>query len=470
MSEKLNFTGLEIAVVGMSGRFPGAKNIDEFWENLKNGVESISFFSDEELIENGVDPELLKNPNYVKAKGILEDVEYFDADVFNYSPKEAQVMDPQMRFLHECAWEAIEDAGYDSERYSGLIGLYVGGGFNLSWIARIMGVKNNMMNSPSEEFEINNLNKIYALNTRVSHKLNLKGPSCLVETACSSSLVSIHFAVQGLLSGECDMALAGGVSIRFPQKIGYLYQEGMVKSLDGHCRAFDAKAKGTNGGNGIGIVALKRLEDALNDRDHIYAVLKGSFVNNDGSRKVGYTAPSTVGQMEVIRAAHQVAEVEPESISYVETHGTGTMLGDPIEVEALEQAFNTDKKKFCPIGSVKTNVGHLNKAAGVVGFIKTVLALEHKEIPPSINFKTPNPAIDFENSPFFVNTELREWKNDKYPLRAGVSSFGIGGTNAHVVLEEAPEVKINSNGRDWNLLLLSANTKSALKKSTENLG
>ncbi|WP_019424902.1 type I polyketide synthase [Paenibacillus sp. OSY-SE] len=457
-------TGLEIAVIGMAGRFPGAKNVGEFWENLRDGVESVTFFTDEELKEAGIDPEALRHPQYVKAKAMLEDVESFDAPFFDYTPREAELVDPQFRLFHECSWEALENAGYTPESEDKLIGVYAGASPNTYWVAsQFIGASH-----ASDHFQILQLNNP-SFTTRISYKLNLKGPSVSVQTACSTSLVSIHLACQGLLGGECDLALAGGVSINLPRKTGYLYQEGMIQSPDGHCRPFDEGANGTLFGDGIGIVVLKRLTDAITDGDTIHAVIKGSAINNDGSRKVGYTAPSTNGQIEVIRAAHQMAEVHPESIGYIEAHGTGTALGDPIEVEALQLAFATEKTGFCKIGSLKSNIGHLDAAAGVAGFIKAVLALQHKQIPPSLHFHRPNPKIDFASSPFSVNTELTRWEREGGPLRAGVSSFGIGGTNAHVVLEEAPPMTAVSAGRDLKLLVLSAETEDGLERATRNL-
>ncbi len=465
MNQGENRTGLEIAVIGMAGRFPGAKNIAEFWDNLKNGEESISFFTAEELREGGIQDEVLNDPTYVRAKGALDEVEYFDPGFFGYSPREAELMDPQLRVLHECAWQAVECAGYNSDNYPHPIGLYVGSASNLPWIARSLMGKN----AGAEQYDAISLNDRDFLSTRISYKLNLKGPSFTVQTACSTSLVAIHLAVQGLLSGECDMALAGGISITLPKKAGYYYHQGMIHSPDGHCRAFDALAQGTVRGDGVGIVVLKRLEDALADGDTIHAVIKGSAVNNDGVRKVGYTAPSVEGQVEVIRTAQQVAEVEPESITYIEAHGTATALGDPIEIEALKLAFDTDLRQFCRIGSVKSNIGHLDAAAGVAGFIKTVLALQYGQIPPSLHYTTPNPGIDFANSPFYVNDRLSEWKKTDYPLRAGVSSFGIGGTNAHLILEEAPVGQESSPVKPLNIITLSAKTGGSLERMTGDL-
>jgi amino acid adenylation domain-containing protein len=469
-------TGLEIAVIGMSGRFPGAKNIDEFWDNLKNGVESISFFSNLELEEAGIPPEQLENSNYIKAKGVLEDTISFDAAFFKYSAKDAEIMDPQLRTFHEHCWTALENAGYDPWSYQGLIGLYAGSADNQLWLSQFLNrVMTNQM-SGSELFEIGTLNASGSFCTRISYKLNLKGPSVFVQSACSTSLLAIHQGCQCLLAGDCDMVLAGGASITIPVKSGYLYQEGMIFSAQGHVRPFDATADGTVFGDGVGVVVLKLLENAIADGDTIYAVVKGTAINNDGFQKVGFTAPGTKGQSAVIRSAHRAAEVEPESIDYIEAHATGTTLGDPIEIEALTLAFKTNKTGFCKIGSVKSNIGHLDAAAGAAGFIKAVLVLKNRIIPPSLNFESPNPGIDFENSPFRVNTTLYEWKNNKNPLRAGVCSFGIGGTNAYAILEEWPErPHLSASSMDqglWSrqqLILLSAKTSSALEKMTGNL-
>jgi amino acid adenylation domain-containing protein len=460
----------DIAIIGMSGRFPGAKDVDTFWQNLRDGVESITFFSEEELLAEGIDPALLNNPNYVKANGVLEDIELFDAAFFGYSPIEAEIMDPQQRLFLECAWEAIENAGYNVDIIEGAVSIYAGVGMN-TYLLNNLYSNRDLLKSVGD-YQLMISNKDDFMPTRTSYKLNLKGPSVNVQTACSTSLVAVHLAGQSLLNGECDMALAGGVTIGIPQKTGYMYQQDMIASPDGHCRAFDAKAQGTVGGSGVGIVVLKRLDQALADGDCIHAVIKGSAINNDGALKVGYTAPSVDGQAAVI--AEAMREIDPETITYVETHGTGTTLGDPIEIAALTQAYqsHTQKKGFCAIGSVKTNVGHLDTAAGVTGLIKTVLALKHKMLPPSLHFEQPNPKIDFANSPFFVNTTLSEWKSEGTPHRAGVSSFGIGGTNAHVVLEEAPtdlELGNPKSERPWQLLVLSAKTQSALETTTTNL-
>ena len=477
------FTGFEIAVIGMSGRFPGANNIDEFWDNLKNGRETISFFSDEELRESDVPDKLLNNPNYVKAYGWLDDLFCFDAEFFGYTPLEAEIMDPQVRLFHQCAYEALEDAGYDSSTYKKPIGIYAGASASFDWQAQVeLSGKARIFGW----FAAKQLTDKDFLGTRLAYKLSLKGPAVTVDTACSTSLTAIHLACQGLISGDCDMALAGGVTVPLFTHSGYLYKEGMINASDGHCRAFDAQADGSNFGNAVAIVVLKRYTDAAADRDNIYAIIKGSAINNDGDRKAAYTAPSIDGQSNVIRTALHMAEVNPETITYVETHGTGTALGDPVEIEGLKAAFNTPKRHFCRIGSVKTNVGHLEMAAGVAGFIKTVLALKHKQIPPNLHFETPNPKIDLANSPFVVNTQLTEWKplEPGQPLRAGVSSFGIGGTNTHVILEEVPiaqSVKRTAHsegrtmqedqgkGQGYRLILLSAKNQSALEQMTQNL-
>jgi len=462
------FNGSEIAIIGIAGRFPGAKNVDEFWDNLQNGVESIAFFTDEELASSAKAANVLHDPNFVKAKAIIEDAELFDAEFFGFNPREAEITDPQHRLLLECAWKALEGAGYDSETYKRSVGVYAGTSLN-SYFFNLYS-KPNFINSVDSLQLVIGSDKDF-LTTRISYKLNLEGPSYTVQTACSTSLVAVHLACQGLLNGDCDMALAGGVSIGSPRKSGYLYQEGGIQSPDGHCRAFDAKAQGTPSGEGVGLVVLKRLEDALADGDFIQAVIKGSAINNDGSFKVSYTAPRIDSQAKAIRTAQVVAEVEPETITYIEAHGTGTELGDPIEIAALTQAFriSTNQKGFCAIGSVKTNIGHLDAASGVAGLIKTVLALKHKQIPPSLHFEKPNPKIDFDNSPLYVNTRLSEWKTNGTPRRAGVSSFGLGGTNAHVILEEAPPQESSGKSRPWQLLVLSAKTHSALKTATAKL-
>ncbi|MEM8718416.1 MAG: type I polyketide synthase [Cyanobacteria bacterium P01_G01_bin.39] len=470
MSDYLDSQNEEgIAIIGMDGRFPGANNVAEFWHNLRNGVESITFFSDEELIAAGVPSETVADPNYVKAGAILSDVDLFDADFFGISPREAQATDPQHRLLLECAWGALESAGQDSENYDGRIGVYVGSSLSTYLHQNLLTNPNFIKSTGDLQIEIGNDKDFVP--TRISYKLNLTGPSVCINTACSTSLVSVHIACQGLLDRECDMALAGGATISLPQTAGYFHQEDSVASPDGHCRPFDADAKGTIFGSGVGIVVLKRLEDAIADRDPILAVIKGSAINNDGSLKVGYTAPSVDGQADAIAEAQEIAEIDPETISYIENHGTGTTMGDPIEIAALTKVFrsSTDKTRYCAIGSVKGNMGHLNRASGAISLIKTVLALKHQEIPPSINYQQPNPQINFTSSPFYVNTELQPWHTNGVPRRAGVSSFGIGGTNAHVILEEAPVREPSSPSRPWQLLLLSAKSESALVTAAQNL-
>ncbi|HEV2705773.1 MAG TPA: beta-ketoacyl synthase N-terminal-like domain-containing protein, partial [Pyrinomonadaceae bacterium] len=456
-----------IAIIGMAARFPGARSVDEFWRNIRDGVESITFFADEELAN--ADPSALTDPNFVKAGALLEGIELFDASFFDLSAIEAEITDPQHRIFLEAAHEALESAGYDPEKYDGAIGVYAGAGMNTYLIFNLAPNQELVRSVGALPLAIGN-DKDYLV-TRVSYKLNLGGPSINVQTSCSTSLVAVSLACQSLLDYQCDMALAGGVSLRIPQKTGYQYQEGSITSPDGHCRAFDAKARGTIFGEGLGIVVLKRLDEALEDGDQIYAVIRGSAVNNDGALKIGYTAPSVDGQVRVIAEALSASGIEPETISYVEAHGTGTPLGDPIEIAALKKAFGSGLKRrgFCAIGSVKTNVGHLDTAAGVAGLIKTTLALKHKLLPPTLHFEQPNPQIDFDNSPFYVNTRLHQWTNGSTPRRAGVSSFGIGGTNAHVILEEAPPREPSGASRPYQLLLLSAKTETALEAATDNL-
>ncbi len=459
----------DVAIIGMAGRFPGANNLDEFWTNLRDGVESISFFSDAELEAAGVPLPLLQDPRYVRASPILpHDAGLFDAPFFGFTPREAELMDPQQRILLEVAWEALEHSGYDADRFDGRIGIYAGASLS-TYLFNI--ISNPAIVESVGRFPILIRNDKDYITTNVSYKLNLRGPSMAVGTACSTSLVAVHLACQSLLSGESDMALAGGVRVVAPQKEGYLPLQGGVYSPDGHCRAFDHKAGGTLFGSGAGLVVLKRLADALADRDEIHAVIKSSAINNDGAVKFGYTAPGLEGEAQVIGEAQRLAGVDPEAISYVETHGTGTPLGDPIEVAALTRAFRarTAKKGFCAIGSVKSNIGHLEAAAGVASLIKTVLALKHGALPPSLHFERPNPQIDFANSPFYVNVRLSPWERGAHPRLAGVSSHGIGGTNSHVILEEAPPAEHSASQRPWHLLTVSAKTASAAETATRNL-
>src|SRR6202451_242829 len=459
----------EIAIVGMAGRFPGARNVSEFWQNISSGVESLRSYSDAEMVASGVDRAKLKNPNYIKAGCSIGDIDFFDAMLFGYAPREAETIDPQHRFFLECAWEALEDAGYDPDRYRGMVGVF--GGANTSKYHASILSRPDLLTSGAAVWQASVGNSSDSLATRVSYKLNLRGPSLSVQTFCSTSGVATHMACQSLLAGECDMALAGGVNINVPGKTGYLYEEGSIDSPDGHTRTFDARAKGAVIGDGVGIVVLKRLDEALSDGDHIYAVIKGSAINNDGSVKVGYTAPSVEGQCSAIGGAVCVAGVEADSIGYVEAHGTATELGDPIEVMALTKAYRnrTERRGICAGGCVKTNVGHLDRAAGVTALIKTALSLQHEFIPPLLHYQSPNPNIDFENSPFYVCAQPTPWKKNGTVRRAGVNVVGLGGTNVHMILEEAPEVAASGSSRQSHLLLLSAKSESALEAATERL-
>lgn len=463
-----------VAIVGMAGRFPGAAGIDQLWENLVGGVESISRFSLAELEARDAGPRRGDVP-YVAARGIVDGVELFDAGFFGVNPKEAELMDPQHRIFLECCWEALEDAGHDPARARGSIGVFAGQSLNTYLLANLCRDR-AFIDQLTGEYQVGSYPVVLGndkdyLATRVSYKLDLGGPSITVQCACSTSLVAVCQAVQSVLSFGCDMALAGGVSITFPQKRGYLYQEGGMVSPDGSCRTFDADAQGTVFSSGAGVVLLKRVEDAVADGDHIYAVIRGTALNNDGARKVGYTAPSIERQAEVIALAQAMAGVEPRSIGFVETHGTGTPLGDPIEVTALTRAFRTgtDEKGFCALGAVKTNLGHLEVAAGVTGLIKAALSLDRELIPPTLHFEKPNPRLELENSPFYVNTTKSPWPRATVPRRAGVSAFGVGGTNAHVVLEEAPVPAPRADSRAVQLLTISARSAEALETATARL-
>jgi amino acid adenylation domain-containing protein len=464
-----------VAIVGMSGRFPGARNVGQFWRNLRDGVESISHFSEAEL-EDSFSDEVRRQPNFVKARPILDEVDQFDADFFGMYAREAELTDPQHRVFLECAWEALESAGCDPRSYAGSIGVFAGSSINTYFLEHVCRDRRTI-----EEFTSSYQVGCYPmllgagadfLSTRVSYKLDLKGPSISMETACSTSLLTVAQACQSLILGQSDMALAGGVSITFPQKRGYLHLEGGMVSADGTCRTFDANATGTIFGSGAGVVALKRLSDAQRDGDHIFAVIRGFGVNNDGAAKVGFTAPSIDGQAAAIEMAHANAGVDARSISYVECHGTATPLGDPIEVAALTKAFqaSTSDKQFCAVGSVKSNIGHLDVGAGIVGLIKTALSLEHGVIPATLHFTAPNPQIDFASTPFYVNSKLTEWPRAGGPRRAGVSAFGVGGTNVHMILEEAPAVETReANPRASELLIVSARSEATLAAARSNL-
>jgi acyl transferase domain-containing protein/acyl carrier protein len=456
-----------IAIIGMQGRFPGARDVHQFWENLKNGVETISTFSEAELKAAGIDLAYLNVPGYVNRGCVLEEIDQFDAGFFGYSARDAETMDPQQRIFMECAWESLERAGCDPDTYPGMIGVFAGSDQS-TYIYQVYSSVDITSYGYGGMMSIAN-EKDY-LTTQVSYRLNLRGPSLAIQTSCSTSLVAVCVACQNLAHGYCDIALAGGVGIGVPQKRGYWYQPGGIVSPDGHCRPFDASGQGTVVGNGVAIVVLKRLSEAIADGDHIHAVIKGFALNNDGAAKVGYTAPSVDGQAQAVRMAQRMAGVEPETIGYIETHGTATALGDPIEVAALTKAFGerTNKRQFCAIGSIKSNVGHLSSAAGITGLLKGVLVVENGQIPKSLHYEQPNPQIDFKKSPFFVASELMDWPLQGQLRRAGVSSFGVGGTNAHVVLEQAPKIETDADAPEKQLLILSARTASALEKATDN--
>ncbi|WP_161982355.1 type I polyketide synthase [Dictyobacter alpinus] len=459
----------EIAIIGMAGRFPGAANVDEFWHNLRSGVESVTFFSTEELLASGNDAETIQRPDYIRARPVLpvENVECFDAAFFGYSPHEATFTDPQHRLFLECSWEALERAGYAPGSYPGLVSVYAGCSLSTYMLSLLVTGQLQAI----DDYQLVIGNDKDSLASTVSYKLDLKGPSFTVQTFCSTSLVAVHLACQSLLHGECDLALAGGVSVRVPGQTGYLYQAGGMESEDGHCRAFDSQATGTPFGDGAGVVVLKRLQDALRDGDTIDAVIKGSAINNDGSLKVSYTAPSVIGQATAISKALEQAGIEAATLGYVEAHGSATELGDPIEVAALTHAFRqqTPLRNYCGLGSVKTNVGHLDRAAGVAGLMKVALALKHQEIPPTLHVQETNPRLDLAQSPFFLATHLRSWPEATHPRRGSVNSLGLGGTNAHVILEEAPGLPETSSSRSWQLLVLSAQTATALEQATHNL-
>jgi len=463
-----------VAIIGMAGRFPGAKSVAEFWRNQLNGIESISNFRVEELeVPNAA--ELSRDPNYVRSRSILEDVDLFEPEFFGILPREAELMDPQQRLFLESCWQAFEDAGYDPYTYSGSVGVYAGSSQSTYFLSRLCTNPDFIANYTGG-YQVGSYPEMMGNNpdflcTRVAYKLNLRGPAFTMVSGCSTSLMAVTQACQSLLTYQTDMALAGGSSITFPQKRGSYYQDGGMVSLDGHCRTFDADADGTVFGAGVAVVMLKRLEDAVRDSDQIYAVIRGFAANNDGSAKVGYTAPSVEGQARVIALAQEAAGVDPGTIGYIEAHGTGTPLGDPIELAALSQAFRakTDAKNFCAVGTAKTNVGHLDIAAGATGLIHATHIVRHGVLPPTLHFKKPNPKFDLESSPFYVNAQLSNWKPGKSPRRAGVSAFGIGGTNAHVVIEEAPARASEPSKRPAQLLVLSARSEAALERATDNL-
>ncbi|MEU8196214.1 amino acid adenylation domain-containing protein [Microbispora amethystogenes] len=455
-----------VAVVGMALRVPGARTLAGFWDNLRKGEESITTYSEDELLAAGVRPDELADAAYVPAMGALDDVAGFDAAFFGFAPREAQLLDPQHRLFLECAWEALEHAGRPSEATQAVTGVYAGVGESSYLLHNLLPQPGLVERIGAYQTSIGNDKDFVP--TRVSYKLNLHGPSVSVQTGCSTSLVAVHMACQALISGECDLALAGGATVVAAQDRGYRFEQGGILSPDGHCRAFDVAAAGTVPASGVGVVVLKLLRDAVADGDVIHAVIRGSAINNDGARKVGFTAPSVEGQADVITEALSVAEVDPDTITYVEAHGTGTPLGDPIEVAALRSVFAGARQEHrCALGSVKTNIGHLDTAAGVIGLIKTVLAMRARELPPSLHFTAPNPRLGLDDGPFYVNASLTSWPAEV--LRAGVSSFGIGGTNAHVVLEEAPSRPPADAAHRTHVLPISAATPGALGTAATQL-
>ena len=460
-----------VAIIGMAARLPGARTVEEFWWNLREGAESITRHSREEMLANGARPDLVDDPNYVNASAPLDDGHAFDAKFFGYSAREASIMEPQHRIFLECAYHALEDAAYDSHRFDGLIGVFGGSTMNTYILHNVMPNARGVVDVVGDlQIMIGN-DKDY-LTTRVSHKLDLRGPSIAVQTACSTSLVAVHLACRALLDDECDMALAGGSSMRMPHAAGYLANPGGTSAADGHCRAFDADAAGSVVGSGVGGVVLKKLADALRDGDQVHAVIRGSAINNDGQAKASFTAPSVDGQSRAVLRALRRAGVSAREIDVVEAHGTGTPLGDPIEVAALTRAFreSTSDTGYCWLGSAKPNIGHLDAAAGVAGLIKTVLSLKHRRVPPVVNFRRPNPKLNLETSPFRVATELTGFDHDQ-PLLASVNSLAMGGTNAHVVIEEAPRVPPGElPRRRRHPILLSARSEEALEELGHSLG
>jgi len=476
-------TGSDIAVVGMACRFPGAASPGEFWRNLRDGVESITQLSVRDMLDAGLQPAEANDERRVAAASTPVGVADFDARFFGFSPREAKLTDPQQRLFLECAWEALEDAGYDPAGGARATGVFAGASISTYLLYHIQPARPSA--TPSRDLQLLIGNDKDYLATLVAYKFGLRGPALSVQTACSTSLVAVHLACQSLLGHECDLALAGGVTVRLPAGVGYLYEKGGVQSPDGHCRPFDAAAQGTVFGSGAGVVVLKRLADALADGDIIDAVIKGSAVNNDGSLKAGFTAPAEDGQADVVAEALAVAGVEPAAVGYVEAHGTATPIGDPIEVAALARAFRARAgaagipAASCALGAVKSNLGHLESAAGIAGLIKTVLALKHQEIPPTLHFTKPNPVIDFAATAFYVSSRLTPWPDGQAPRRAGVSSFGMGGTNAHVVVEQAPAPPVTERAPDPAadaphdrpyLLALSAHDPGALAALARRYG
>jgi phthiocerol/phenolphthiocerol synthesis type-I polyketide synthase E len=457
-----------IAVVGMAARFPGANSLSAFWDNLRRGEESIVTLSEEQLTAAGVSEKTLAKSSYVRRAPIIDGIDEFDAEFFGFPPQVARVMDPQHRLFLQCAWHALEDAGCEPARFDGSIGVYATSGFSIYMLHNLLSHHDpNAILGQGLNFDLVNISlyndKDY-LATRVSHQFNLRGPSVTVQTACSSSLVAVHSACQSLLNGECDMVLAGGVSIRVPHHVGYWHDPGSMVSAVGDCRPFDVRADGTVFGSGVAVVVLKPLQAAVDDGDRIHAVIRGSAINNDGSMKMTYAAPNGAAQADVIAEAHAVSGVDSSSISYVETHGTATPLGDPIEIDGLRRAFsvsNAIRPGPCAVGSVKSNIGHLAEASGIAGLIKTILCLKNQAIPATLHFTSPHPALNLDQGPFVVQSEYTPWEWDGV-RRAGVSSFGVGGTNVHVVVEEAPVLPAPEVQAGPQVLCLSARTTEAL--------
>lgn len=459
-----------IAIIGMSARMPGSPDLNAFWTLLRDGKEAIVQFSKEEMLGVGADPDVVNHEKSVAAKGYLADVDLFDASFFGISPREAELIDPQHRVMLECAWEAMEGAGYDPAQYPGRVAIFTSAGMNTYLAFNIL--TNPGLMEQVGGFQLSIYNDKDFVPTRIAYSMNTHGPAIDIGTACSSSLVGVHMACQHLLTYQSDMVLVGGVTVHLPQKTAYVDEGGTAYSPDGHCRPFDATPSGLVDGNGAAAVVLKRLSDAIADGDHIHAVIRGSAINNDGSDKIGYSAPSIDGQAEVILEAQAMAGVLPEEISYVEAHGTATPLGDPIEVAALTQAFRTqtDLTGYCGLGAVKSNIGHVDKAAGLAGLIKTALSLEHEQLVPTLHWQAPNPKLDLPNTPFYIVNTLKPWpRQENKPRIAALSSFGVGGTNAHAILAEAPLAQPGSSSRANHLLVLSARTESALNSSVQRL-
>lgn len=458
-----------IAIVGISCKFPQSENTQQYWNNIKDGHECMETLSEDELEQAGVDPSVFRQNNYIKRCPSITDIDKFDADFFKISPKEASYMDPQQRLILEKAWEALEDAGYDFDHLNKKAAVFASTSASSYFMDNLLKNKNFVEEAGGIKAVLHGLDKDH-IATKIAYKLNLTGPAITVQSACSSSMVGTILACQSLLTYQCDIALAGGVTVNVPQRTGYLYEKGSVVSQDGYCRPFDENASGTVFGSGVGCIVLKRLEDAIQNNDHIYCIIKGFSIGNDGNDKVGYTAPSIKGQMDVISEALEFAEVDPSTISYVEAHGTATIMGDPIEVEAISKVYKqyTNQKKYCSIGSVKANIGHLNVASGIAGIIKAALVIENKVIPPLINLRQESNKINFKDTPFYINKQWIEYTGDS-PMRVAVSSFGIGGTNGHMILEEYCKEQYQKRLKDRYLIPLSGRDHEDLKQSCNNL-